>query len=563
MGRVGETRFVFVTGGVLSGIGKGVVSASIAKLFQFRGYKVDVMKIDPYLNVDPGTLNPIEHGEVFVCEDVWIFEPAPGYSFPIAELDQDFGTYERFLGVNMHPSNNITSGQVYLTVILRERIGEYLGKTIQVIPHVTNEIKRRIHLAAKRSSPDVMVVEVGGTVGDIEAMPFLEAIRQFRLEMPPGHTALVHVTLVPYLETVGQQKTKPTQHSVRQLQSMGLQPDVIIGRSNSYLTEDVRQKIALYCNVPVEAVISDPNIDVIYELPLIFERQGLGRYLARLLQLSEHEPKQHLIGEWESVVSKYTHPSDTVVIAMPGKYTNIQDSYISIREALKHAAASLGLGVKIELIDSCKFEEDPGSTDSTLSKSDGILLTPGFGSRGVEGMIQAARYAIENDKVFLGICFGAQLLFIAFCRYVMGLSSAHSTEVDPHTPYPVVDLLPEQRGVSAKGGTMRLGAHEVFLVKGSRLHSAYGKEVVKERFRHRYHIIRKYAELGKERGLLVSATDASGSVVNAIELSERRWIVGVQFHPEFKSRASSPSPVYLAFLRAAYEAKQGRSLATG
>lgn len=563
MDKVRGTRFVFVTGGVLSGIGKGVVSASIAKLFQFRGYKVDMMKIDPYLNVDPGTLNPIEHGEVFVCEDVWVFEPAPGYSFPIAELDQDFGTYERFVGINMHPSNNITSGQVYLTVILRERIGEYLGKTIQVIPHVTDEIKRRIQLAAKRSNPDVMVVEIGGTVGDIEAMPFLEAIRQFRLEIPPGHTALVHVTLIPYLETVGQQKTKPTQHSVRQLQSMGLQPDVIVGRSSNYLAEDVQRKIALYCNVPVEAVVSDPDISVVYELPLVFERQGLGKYLARLLQLSEYEPQRHLISEWENVVAKYAYPSDTVTIAMPGKYTSIQDSYISINEALKHAAASLGLGVKIELIDSCKFEEDPGAVELTLSKADGILLTPGFGSRGVEGMIQAARYAIENDKVFLGICFGAQLFFIAFCRYVMGLNSAHSTEINPSTPHPVVDILPEQRSVTAKGGTMRLGAHEVFLVKDTRLYNAYGKEVVKERFRHRYHIIRKYAELGRERGLTVSATDASGNVINAVELSEKRWIIGVQFHPEFKSRASSPSPVYMAFVRAAHEAKYDKRSAGG
>ncbi|MEZ0345646.1 MAG: CTP synthase, partial [Infirmifilum sp.] len=408
-----HTRYVFVTGGVLSGIGKGVVSASIAKLFQFRGYKVDMIKIDPYLNVDPGTLNPIEHGEVFVCEEAWCFEPVPGYRFTIAEIDQDFGTYERFLDINMHPSNNITSGQIYLTVILRERTGEYLGKTIQVIPHITDEIKRRIKMVAERSHPDVLIVEVGGTVGDIEAMPYLEAIRQFRLELPPNYTALVHVTLVPFLRTVGQQKTKPTQHSVRELQSMGLQPDVIIGRSDSYLTEDVRRKISLFCNVPVEAVISDPDLDVVYELPLIFERQGLGSYLVKLLKLEKAECDPSAVEEWERAVSLYKHPHDYITVAMPGKYTMIHDSYISIDEALRHAAAHAGLGVKIRYIDAEMFENDPALAESELARADGVLLTPGFGSRGVEGMIQAARFAIENEKTFLGICFGAQLLFIA------------------------------------------------------------------------------------------------------------------------------------------------------
>jgi CTP synthase len=551
-----QTRYVFVTGGVLSGIGKGIASASIAKLFQLRNYKVDMIKIDPYLNVDPGTLNPIEHGEVFVCEDVWVFEPALGYRFTIAEIDQDFGTYERFLDVNMHPSNNITSGQVYLSVILRERSGEYLGKTIQVIPHITDEIKRRIRMVAERSKPDVLVVEIGGTVGDIEAMPFLEAIRQFRLESPPGTTALVHVTLIPYLRTVGQQKTKPTQHSVRELQSMGLQPDVIIGRSDSYMAEDVKRKISLFCNVPEEAVISDPDLDVVYELPLVFEKQGLGRYLARLLRLDREEPQPQALQEWEKLVWKYKNPKGKVVIAMPGKYTMIQDSYISIREALKHAAAHLGLEVELKYVDSTRFEKDPGLVEEELSSVDGILLTPGFGSRGVEGMIQAARYAIENDKVFLGICFGAQLLFVAFCRYVLGLKGAHSTEIDPSTPYPVVDLLPEQKSVTAKGGTMRLGAHEVHIAEGTRLHEAYGASVVKERFRHRYHIIKEYALKGEESGLRISATDASGRIVNAIELRTAKWIVGVQFHPEFKSRALRPSPIYTAFVRAAYEAKR-------
>ena len=551
-------KLVFVTGGVLSGIGKGVVAASIGKLFQMRGYRVDMIKMDPYLNVDPGTLNPIEHGEVFVCEEAWRFEPVDGFQLTIAEIDQDFGTYERFLDVNMHPSNNITSGQVYLSVILRERKGDFLGRTIQVIPHVTDEIKRRIWTVVERSRPDVLVVEVGGTVGDIEAMPFLEAIRQIRLERP-GDTALVHVTLVPYLETVGQQKTKPTQHSVKMLQSMGLQPDVIVGRAKDFLAEDVRRKISLYCNVPLEAVISDPDLDTVYELPLLFEEQGLGAYLVRKLGLDRARPVEERLREWYKVVRMFKEYRDIVKIAMPGKYTMIYDSYISINEALRHAAAHLGLKAEIVFLDSSKYEEDPGLLDEELSRVDGVLLTPGFGSRGVEGMIMAAAYAIEHDVPFLGICFGAQLLFVAFARHVMRLKGANTTEVDPHTPHPVVDVLPEQKAVKNKGGTMRLAAHPVKLVKGTKLHGAYGLDLVYERFRHRYHIMWSYAEKARNYGLVVSATDPSGRIINGIELADKRWIVGVQFHPEFKSRPNRPSPPYLAFVRAAYEYKRKRS----
>ena len=549
-------KYVFVTGGVVSGLGKGVVTASIAKLFQFRGYSVDVIKIDPYLNVDPGTLNPIEHGEVFVCEEVWEFEPAPGYKFRIAEVDQDFGTYERFLDRNMHPSNNITSGQVYLSVVLRERVGEYLGKTIQVIPHVTDEIKRRIREVAKRGEPDVLLVEVGGTVGDIEAMPFLEAIRQFRLEEGPGNTALVHVTLVPYLETVGQLKTKPTQHSVKSLQSSGLQPDVIIGRAAHELPPDVRAKISLFCNVPEGAVISDPNLEVVYELPLVFEKQGLGDYLCELLCLNPHSVKNSRIEEWSSLVNRFKTWEGKVSIAMPGKYVEISDSYISINEALKHAGAHVGVKVEYIYMDTETFKEDPGIVEEQLSHADGILLTPGFGSRGVEGMIKAAEYAIEKDLPFLGICFGAQLLFVAFARSVMGLKEAHTTEVCPETPHPVVDLLPEQKSLNAKGGTMRLGAHTVVIRRGTKLYEAYGKRVVRERFRHRYHISREYASKAERKGLVVSATDPSGRIINAIELSDKYWVVGIQFHPEFKSRPNRPSPIYREFIKKVWQRKQ-------
>ncbi|MCD6510544.1 MAG: CTP synthase [Thermoprotei archaeon] len=553
------TKYVFITGGVLSGLGKGVVTASIGKLFQFRGYTVDAIKIDPYLNVDPGTLNPIEHGEVFVCERTWRFRPADGYEFLIAEIDQDFGTYERFLDKDMDPSNNITSGQVYLAVILRERVGEYLGKTIQVIPHITDEIKRRIRQVAERSKPDVLLVEVGGTVGDIEAMPFLEAIRQFRLEAGAGNTALVHITLVPYLETVGQLKTKPTQHSVRVLQSSGLQPDIVIGRAFKELPDDVKRKISLFCNVPLEAVISDPDLEVVYELPLVFEQQGLGEYLCKLLRLSRVKRIPELYSEWERMVELFKTPTEHVKIAMPGKYTLIADSYISINEALKHAGAHNGVKVDIKWIETEIFEEDPGLLEPLLKDVDGILLTPGFGSRGVEGMIMVAEYAMEKRIPFLGICFGAQLFFVAFCRRVLGLKGAHTTEVDPNTPYPVVDLLPEQKALKFKGGTMRLGGHVVIIRRGTKLYEAYRQERIVERFRHRYHIMPEYVKQAEEEGLVISAVDETGRIINAIEVAGDQWMVGVQFHPEFKSRPNKPSPIYRAFIAATLRHKKLRA----
>lgn len=545
------TKYVMVTGGVMSGIGKGVTTASIGKLFQFRNYDVDVIKIDPYLNVDPGTLNPVEHGEIFITEEVWEFKPVEGFKLTISELDQDFGTYERFLGKTISPEQNITSGQVYLTVILQERRGEFLGKTIQIIPHITDEIKRRIRTVAEKKKPDVLLIEIGGTVGDIEAMPYLEAIRQFRLEEGRNKTALVHVTYVPFLETVKQQKSKPTQHSVRALQGMGLQPDVIVCRSEKPLTEDVKRKLSLYCNVPPEAVISNPDIDIVYKLPLLFEEQGLGDYLCNLLGLPPKAPDTE---GWRKLVSLYENTREVVRIAMPGKYTQIVDSYISINEAIRHAAAFLGARPHIEWIDASLFEEDPGRAE-LLDSFDGILLTPGFGVRGVEGMILVAEYAIEKKIPYLGICFGGQLLFIAFCRSILGLKNANSSEVDPNTPHPVVDLLPEQKNVKDKGGTMRLGGHKVYVVRGSKLWEAYKQDIVVERFRHRYHIIPEYARRAEEAGLKVSAYDATGRIINAIELEEG-WLVGVQFHPEFKSRPDNPSPVYKAFIEASLKRRK-------
>jgi CTP synthase len=549
-------KYVFVTGGVLSGIGKGVVTASIGKLFQFRGFTVDAMKIDPYLNVDPGTLNPIEHGEVFVCEEVWRFQPVPGQVFNIAEVDQDFGTYERFLDVDMHPQNNITSGQIYLTVVLKERFGEYLGKTVQVIPHVTNEVKKRIVEASCRRSPDVFAVEVGGTVGDIETMPYLEAIRQLRLELEKDQTVLVHVTLIPYLGTVGQHKTKPTQHSVKALQSMGLQPDIIIGRSDKPLTEDVKEKISLFCNVPKKAVISDPDLETIYDLPLVFEEQGLGELLCKLLNLKDDVSCER-VDEWRKLVERFKNPRDSVDIAMVGKYCQITDSYISINEALKHAGAYFNVKVRLNFIESEKFEVNPGKL-SMLDRYDGMLLTPGFGVRGVEGMIMSAQYALRSSIPFLGICLGAQLLFIAFAREYLGLRDANSSEVKPDTAHPVVDLMEEQKKAKAVGGTMKLSARKIKVVEDTKLYRAYGSSEAIERFRHRYHIVPSYAEKAEEKGLVVSAYDVEDGSICGIELKDA-WIVGVQFHPEFKSRPSKPSPIYLAFIRSILENKKRKS----
>lgn len=545
------TKFLFVTGGVLSGIGKGAVAAAIGKSFQFRDLEVDMIKIDPYLNVDPGTLNPIEHGEVFVTDEVWEFNPSEKSSFTIAEIDQDFGTYERFLDKTMHPRNNITSGQVYLSVLLQERAGGYLGRTVQIIPHITDEIKRRIRAVAERNSPDILISEVGGTVGDIEASPFLEAIRQLVLEEPDDRTALIHVTLVPYLETIGQLKTKPTQHSVKNLLSAGLQPDVIVGRSDRPLSDPAKEKISLYSNVPKQAVISDPRITILYELPLLFEKQGLGDYLCDVLRLRARKPS---LSPWKETADQYKQADEGVRIAMPGKYTQILDSYISINKALKHAAAELGLKAEIEFVDTEPFEEDPRKLER-LENYHGVLLTPGFGTRGAEGMIKASRKAISTGIPFLGICFGSQLLFIAFCRE-NGLEEANSAEIDPDAPHPVVDLLPEQKEISEKGGTMRLGGQEVLIKPGTLLHEAYGKKRVVERFRHRYHLIPEYVERMKSEGLIPSATDEDERIVNAIELRGDQWAVGVQFHPEFTSRPGKPNPVYLSFIKAAGERKK-------
>jgi CTP synthase len=553
-----ESKFVFVTGGVMSGIGKGVVTASIGKVLQFRGFNVSVVKIDPYLNVDPGTLNPIEHGECFITEDVWEFKPVLGSDervYRISEIDQDFGTYSRFLGIEMHPSHNITSGQIYLSTILSERKGKFLGKTVQLIPHITGMIKERLMEIAKKEDLDVLLIECGGTVGDLESSIFLEAFRQLKLEHPKN-SAFVHVTLVPYSKAVGQQKSKPTQHSVKMLQSMGLQPDIIIGRSEVPLDSDIKRKISLYSNVPEKAVVSNPDLEVVYELPLLFEEQGLGDLLCELIDLKAKLVTYSEVSnysEWLKMVQMYKNATKCITIGMPGKYFNISDSYISINQALEHAAAYQGYKPKLKTINITE------KTDviKELQDCDGILLTPGFGERAVEGMIQSAEFAMERKVPYLGICFGAQLFFAAFCRKYLGLKDANSTEINPNTPYPVVDLLDTQKEISEKGGTMRLGAQTIVIAKGTKLYKAYNQTTIKERFRHRYHIQEKFiTEEAKQKGMVISSRDETGTIINSIELNRKdHWMVGSQFHPEFKSRPYAPAPLYISFIKACIDYK--------
>ncbi|MFW9821926.1 MAG: CTP synthase [Candidatus Thorarchaeota archaeon] len=554
-------KYVFVTGGVMSGIGKGVATASIGKVLQFRGFRISVVKIDPYLNVDPGTLNPIEHGECFITEDVWEFKPvyeSDERSYRISEIDQDFGTYSRILGIEMHPSHNITSGQIYLSTILSERKGKFLGKTVQIIPHVTDIIKERLMEIAEKEELDVLLIECGGTVGDLESSIFLESFRQIKLESPK-HTAFIHVTLVPYSRAVGQQKSKPTQHSVKMLQSIGLQPDIIIGRSETPLDTDIRRKISLYSNVPENAVISNPDLENVYELPLLFEEQGLGDLICELIDL-----KAKLVSfsevtnysEWVKMVELFKNAKQTVRIAMPGKYFNISDSYISINVALEDAAAHHGYKTELKMInidENINFEDE-------LADCDGILLTPGFGERAVEGMINSAEYAMENKVPFLGICFGAQLFFVAFCRKYLGLKNANSTEINPETPYPVVDLLESQKKISEKGGTMRLGAQKILVKKGTKLFEAYGQNEILERFRHRFHIQERFiTEEARNKGMVISSRDETGEIINSIELNRKdHWIVGTQFHPEFKSRPYKPSPVYYDFIKECVKYKKSK-----
>jgi len=530
-----DVRFVFVTGGVVSGLGKGITAASLGTLLKARGVRVSMQKCDPYLNVDPGTMSPYQHGEVFVTEDG-------------AETDLDLGHYERFIDENLTRASNVTTGAIYDSVIKRERRGDFLGATVQVIPHITNAIKERIRQAAAASNAEVVIVEVGGTVGDIESLPFLESIRQMRSELGRERVAFVHVTLVPFLDAVGELKTKTTQHSVQELRRIGIEPDVLVLRSDRELTSGIKEKIALYGGIPGGAVISAVDAPDIYMVPLEMEREGLDRVVCGLLNLNPPAPD---LGDWRDFVGHIEQCSGTVRIALVGKYVQLHDAYLSVSEALRHSAIHHGVGLEIDWIDA----EDPDLTER-LAQADGVLVPGGFGSRGIEGKIQAVRYARENDVPFLGVCLGMQVAIIEFARHAAGMDGANSTEFDPETPYPVIDLLPEQQGIEDRGGTMRLGADPVALVEGTGGRACYADQaVIYERHRHRYEVNPMLRARLEARGLVVCGQSPNGRLVEMIELPDLHWFRASQFHPEFKSRPTNPAPLFRDFVGAAVAAR--------
>jgi CTP synthase len=534
-------KYIFVTGGVVSSLGKGIACASIGLLLKSRGLKVTLQKLDPYINVDPGTMSPYQHGEVYVTEDG-------------AETDLDLGHYERFTGQTMTKLNNVTAGRIYYSVIEKERRGDYLGGTVQVVPHITDEIKRAITTLAAREPVDVVIVEVGGTVGDIEGLPFLEAIRQLRNEVGRANALNVHLTLVPYIRAADELKTKPTQHSVGKLREIGLQADVLLCRAERPFSEGVRSKIAQFCNVAPEAVIQALDVRDVYEVPLMFSAQRLDDTILRGLELSR---PQHDLQEWRTqVVERALHPKRQVRIAVVGKYIQLQDAYKSIYEALRHGGLANDAAVEVKRVDSEQIERDGAA--SVLGDAHGILIPGGFGSRGIEGKLQAIRHARDTGTPFLGICLGMQCAVIEFARNVCGLKGANSTEFDAKTPHPVISLLEEQQGVTAKGGTMRLGASRCRLVSGTQAHRAYGCEEIRERHRHRYEVNNAYRERFEQAGLLVSGTyqppentRLAGNLVEIIELKHHPWFVAGQFHPEFHSRPLEPHPLFRAFIEAA------------
>jgi len=524
----------------MSGIGKGVTTASIAKILQLRGIRVTAMKIDPYLNVDAGTMNPVTHGEVFVTDDG-------------GEIDMDLGTYERFLDINLTRAHNTTTGQIYTSVINKERRGDFLGQCVQIIPHVTDEIKSVIQGVASRDEPDILLVEIGGTVGDIESLPYLEAVRQLRLEKGPRNVLFAHVTLVPKLDVVGEQKTKPTQHSVQELRRIGIQPDLIVARSSGPLLSGPRKKIALFCNVEEKAVFASPDEPTIYQAPIDLDIQGMGEFLEERYGFPRRSVDW---SPWKNIVNRMVTPSQNVRIALCGKYAELADSYVSVNEALKHAGAACDARVEIEWIETELFENQPAKC-SVISDFDGVLIPGGFGSRGTEGKIAALAYARSHDIPTLGICFGFQLAVVEYARHI-GMKQANSTEIDPDTDYPVVDLMPEQREVDSKGATMRLGAHEILIASGTKASLIYGRRSTYERHRHRYEVNLRYAEEIVRKGAVFSGCSADGTRMEIFELPDRYYYLATQFHAEFKSRPARPSPPYYGLIRAALDRTLGK-----
>ncbi len=547
-----NTKYIFTTGGVLSSLGKGLASAAIGALLESRGLRVTLQKLDPYINVDPGTMNPFQHGEVFVTDDG-------------AETDLDLGHYERFTAAKLGRDNNFTTGKIYHQVISKERRGDYLGGTVQVIPHITDEIKQSIQLVA--DDVDVVIVEIGGTIGDIESLPFLEAIRQFKADVGKENVIYVHLTLVPYMGKAGELKTKPTQHSVKELRSIGIQPDILLCRADRVLPKDIKKKIALFCNVGVDAVITAKDVDCIYQVPLMFHKEGLDAKIVEMLNIWTRAPK---LENWEALVPKIREPANAVTIAIVGKYVDLTESYKSLNEALVHGGIPNDCRVNLTFVDS-ETVNDSTCTDQLL-EADGILVPGGFGSRGVEGKICAARFAREKGVPYFGICLGMQIAVIEFARHVAGIEAAHSSEFDPDTPDPVIYLMTEwfdertgkveKRDVtSEKGGTMRLGAYSCRLAEGSRAWEAYGVADISERHRHRYEFNADYRDVLASNGLTISGVSPSGELVEIVELRDHLWYLGCQFHPEFKSRPMAPHPLFREFIRAAFtfsKERQGR-----
>lgn len=532
------TKYIFVTGGVVSSLGKGIVAASVGRVLKNRGLKVTLQKFDPYLNVDPGTMSPYQHGEVFVTEDG-------------AETDLDLGHYERFIDVNLGQYSNVTAGRVYSSIIEKERRGDYLGGTVQVIPHVTNEIKSRVLLAGESSDADVVITEIGGTTGDIESLPFLEAIRQIRSDLGRENVCYIHCTLLPYIKAAGELKTKPTQQSVKELRGLGIQPDIIVVRNELALTDELRAKISLFCDIPKQNVIESRDVSNLYQLPLNLKAQKIDDIVLKHFNLTAKEADME---EWTSLVERVDNLKDEVRIALVGKYVELHDAYISVVESLKHAGYKHNSKVKIDWIQSEDITEE--NVHEYLKEADGILVPGGFGDRGVEGKITAIKYARENKVPFFGICLGMQLAAVEFARNVCGLTGAHSSELDPNTPYPIINLLPDQENVVEMGGTLRLGSYPCILVEGSQAHKEYGEINITERHRHRYEFNNFYRERLTDKGLVLSGVSPDGRLVEIVELPEHPWFVAGQFHPEFKSRPEKAHPLFAGFIKASLENKR-------
>ncbi|RLC60740.1 MAG: CTP synthase [Chloroflexota bacterium] len=526
-------KYIFCTGGVISSVGKGVTAASVGRVLKARGVRVCIQKLDPYINVDPGTMSPYQHGEVFVTDDG-------------AETDLDLGHYERFIDENLTRDSNVTAGQVYAEVIARERRGDFLGGTIQVIPHITNEIKRRIALVGEQSGAAVVIVEVGGTVGDIEGLPFLEALRQMRRDVGPENTLYIHVTFLPHVGATGELKTKPTQHSVRELRSIGIQPDVIIARADHPVDDALCDKIALFCDVDRRAVVPLVTTPVLYEVPLILEDAGLGNFVVERLRLKTGAPD---LREWRELVDRIRAPKPSLPIAIVGKYVELHDAYISVREALYHAALAHGWDVDVHYVSSEELERGRGWDE--LEKVAGVVVPGGFGERGIEGKIATAGWARENRVPYLGLCLGLQVMIVELARHALGSEEPNSTEFDPHTKYPVIDLLPEQRTIVDMGGTMRLGLYPCRLMPGTKAAAAYGVPEIQERHRHRFEVNNAYRDLLAEAGLVFGGLSPDGRLVEIAELADHPFMLGSQFHPEFKSRPTRPHPLFKAFIAAA------------